>query len=200
MSTVVKSRLTYSVAASRGAQVCQSIFPCCIKAELAGSIRRQREHCGDIDLVCIPELAFHTDLLGEKTLARNYLFDHLTELVQEAPTRLRWDTGSDNPQGSIYRLWVMRNGIDQYLIDILTANEANYASRLLCRTGSMQHNIFLAERARKLGLKWESLEGVSREGVRLPATTEAEIYAHLGMPFIDPQDRELPHLQTLKLS
>lgn len=74
--------------------------------------------------------------------------------------------------------------------DLLSATESNYGTLFLCRTGSVQHNIFLVEHAKKLGLVWKPHDGVFHCGNLLASETEEEIFAALGLKFVEPERRE----------
>jgi DNA polymerase/3'-5' exonuclease PolX len=99
-------------------------------------------------------------------------------------------------------------------LDLWFADESTFATRLLCRTGSMEHNIWLASRAKRQGKKWNPYEGILtggewRSAMGMPDVytppndcalqlstfkSEAELYSALDLPFIEPKDRELPFL------
>ena len=55
--------------------------------------------------------------------------------------------------------------------------------------------IWLAERAKRLGGAWNPYKGVRLAAGLQPAGTEAEVYGALGLPWIEPRDRELDHLR-----
>jgi DNA polymerase (family 10) len=75
-------------------------------------------------------------------------------------------------------------------VDIWCANEHNFATRQLCRTGSKEHNIWIAERAKDLGGDWQPYKGLTLRSGFVSATTEAQIYEALNLPFIPPEQRE----------
>ena len=73
----------------------------------------------------------------------------------------------------------------------------------------MQHNIWLASRAKRQGKKWNPYEGIlyggqwqriSEQDVYAGAKqtiqfkSEADLYASLDLPFIEPKNRELDWL------
>jgi DNA polymerase (family 10) len=95
-------------------------------------------------------------------------------------------------------------------LDLWFADEQTLATRLLCRTGSMQHNIWLAETFKKRGQKWNPYEGVLTGGTwwKSPGDgheeyqggtlrrfgSEEEIYQFAGLDFIPPEKREPENL------
>ena len=62
----------------------QQLAPYCERIEIAGSIRRRKPECGDIELVAIPKIEPVVDLLGEtvdqRSLLDQVLLDRYTVL------------------------------------------------------------------------------------------------------------------------
>ena len=40
------------------------LTPTCTRINVVGSIRRERPACADIDLICLPKITEHRDMLG----------------------------------------------------------------------------------------------------------------------------------------
>jgi len=170
----------------------------------AGSIRRCRPVCGDVDIVCVPAIREERDLFGEITCQRNRLHEFLSLYV--ASGRAQLESGSDETTKS------MILQLSRCQLDLWFATPATFATRLMCRTGSKEHNIWLCQRAKRLGMKWNPYEGVYSGGVwrqwpsngedyyaggtLVPCNTEEEIYKVLGLPHIAPEHRELAWLTT----
>ena len=81
---------------------------------------------------------------------------------------------------------------------LFTETRGTWGTVLLCRTGSKEHNIKLAQRAVELGLKWKTTNGlckchpVTEEILEIVAgATEEEIFATLGLEWIPPILREV---------
>ena len=66
----------------------------------------------------------------------------------------------------------------------------NFGSILLCRTGSLAHNIRLVETAKAKGLRWHPHNGVYRGEELIASATEREIFDALGLAFTPPEERE----------
>jgi DNA polymerase (family 10) len=151
------------------------LLPFCDKLEVAGSLRRAREHVNDIDLVLQPKAGMDESLRARVA--------QRTQPVTSGPANL------------IVRL---RSGFQLDIFfahggtrDLLDAQPSNWGSVLLCRTGSKEHNIFLAQRAQGLGLKWETMRGiVNAEGKILAGATEESIFEALNMDWVQPVLRE----------
>jgi len=157
----------------------EALSPFCKRITVAGSVRRKRPFVNDIDFVVLdPDpLQFRQRASANSTIVK------------------------DGPEILIVRL---KDGtqVDFYFAhgpskELLETKPGNWGTVLLCRTGSKEHNIFLAQRAQKLGFKWETMIGltfaVDMKGSQIMASeTEEEIFKELGLPFIKPEDRERP--------
>lgn len=224
-------------------KIVEWLGPLCFRIEIAGSVRRERPNCNDIDIVCIPKLvAKEVDIFGKPIgVPVNPVRKLLVEYVRQTKgtywrnaegSRLKAEGGSGTPgagtgptageyepkEDAVNLLVKLRN-CD---LDVFCANEATFASRWMCRTGSKEHNIWVCERAIRMGGKWEPMRGLTMgkaEGLRLKAEagfsrseieqhssmsmiqaeTEADIYEALGLPWIKPKEREMEFLRRLDL-
>ena len=131
---------------------------------VAGSCRRRKETCGDLDVLAISDnsaeamdrLAAHP--LVEKVLARG-----------ETKQRVR-----------------LRTGIE---LDLRVVPAASYGAAMQYFTGSKEHNIVIRRRAIERGLKVNDY-GVFRGEEYVAGRSEEEVYAAVGLPFIPPELRE----------
>lgn len=168
----------------------------CTRIEIAGSVRRGRGECNDIDLVVIPVVFQEKDMLGAVIAEKNLVHEFLTQYIRRS-RGTRFIQG-ENLTPESKQIIVQ---LPKCQLDIFFASKENFASRLLSRTGSMEHNIWLCERAQRLGLHWNPYEGVRKlSGLGmplLPADSEEAIYGALGLPFIEPKDRERGTLHRL---
>ncbi|MES2219381.1 MAG: hypothetical protein V4587_00255 [Acidobacteriota bacterium] len=162
---------------------CGQLAEYCEKIEIAGSIRRARPEVNDIDLVCLP-------CAGREEALR-------------ARIKQRTDVVSEGQHSLIVRLRGANTGfqLDVWFAkprqaDLLETVPGTWGTVLLCRTGSKEHNIYLATKARELGLKWETTRGLvadpdSPKARVIASETEEEIFAALGMGFVPPALREV---------
>lgn len=191
-----------SVADRRAAQIVEWLSPFCERIEIAGSIRRRRPLCNDIDLVVIPKVEprqVKVDLLATATVSVNLVREHLIEYVRSSGGAAYWKgrTGSVGPEpkdDAQNLLLVTKAGVQ---LDVWCATPTNWFTMLICRTGSMQHNIWAAERARELHGHWQPYKGLRSHGLDVPLNSEEDFYRGLGVPFILPQDRESAHITWL---
>lgn len=168
-----------------GFQLLHWIEPYCERVEIAGSIRRGRPNCNDVDLVVIPKIDVQKDLLGAQTMRRNLVALFIAEYLEKNKGRASLRCGdSRDPE-------ILSLNLPKVQLDIFFATEATWASRLLCRTGSAAHNIKLCNRAKDLGLQWKPQLGIVRDTQIIPAKTEEDIFTMLQMDYVQPQHREV---------
>lgn len=139
--------------------------PACERVDIAGSLRRQKETIGDLDLV-----AASTD---QEALADAFAEGpFVDEVLAHGPTKV----------------FIKCGGVE---VDLRIVTPEAYGSLLHHFTGGQAHNIALRERAVKMGLNISEY-GIARAGTHEyePVASEAEIYARLGLAYIPPELRE----------
>lgn len=175
----------------------RSLAPYCREIAIAGSIRRLRPDIGDIDLVLEPRPDCREAIL-ERCLRRGHKeadgrdYTRLHVMVPPHADPIQLD------------LWWVRPPSG----DFFTESRTNWGMRLLIATGSAQHNMELAKRAKLRGqhlAPYRGIEGEGRyemkpvagglrelyQGGRVIASaTEEEIFAALDLPWIVPEKRE----------
>jgi len=132
--------------------------------EIAGSYRRKRETVGDIDILaaCKPRSPIMQYFVNYEDVA-----DVLS-------------------QGRKRSTVILRNGLQ---VDLRVVPEESYGSALHYFTGSKAHNIAVRTIGVKKGLKINEY-GVFRGRRRIAGRTEEEVFAQVGLPFIEPELRE----------
>jgi len=154
----------------------------CTMIEIAGSIRRGRPECGDVDLVVLPKPNALADL--------------------KARCQQRARVIQDGPQNFICRLSGHVSVVQGFQLDIFiatpesddmfTPSPTNFGSLMLCRTGSKEHNIFLIERAKEQGLRWQPYQGIlNAKNEIIASRTEEEIFTALKLDYVPPDRREI---------
>jgi len=137
----------------------------------AGSLRRGRETCGDLDLLatgpaCAPE---HTAAAVEYVCA----YPGIHDLIAKGENKVSFN---------------LSIGLQ---VDVRLLPSASYGAALQYFTGSKAHNVSLRQRALKMGYtlsEW-ALARLDDEST-VAAATEEEIYAALGMDWMPPEMRE----------
>ena len=69
----MKTKMRYEEAFTLALSLKQRLAPYCERIEIAGSVRRRKPECGDIELVAIPKIEPVVDLLGETVCQRSLL-------------------------------------------------------------------------------------------------------------------------------
>ncbi len=142
----------------------------CEKLAIAGSIRRQREKVHDIDFVVVTK----SDADWQK-------------IVEE----LKHLKAKPNCQGnSVTKTLVpYQNGLFQ--VDFYRAQPSTYGIHLLIRTGSAEHNMWLAGYAISKGMRVKYSQGLIKEDKVVAGDKESEVFAALGLPCPPPHEREI---------
>ena len=158
------------------AQIRDALAPMCERIDIAGSIRRARPLCGDIDIVCLPR-AGQRDAIITRCLRNGMLGKEGAQYVMvDFPG---WDVQLD--------LWFAHNGT----ADLFAPEPPNHGIILLARTGSAMHNVRLAARAKSMGLHFHPSKGIQRGAEIIASAEEADIFRALGLPYIEPEQREV---------
>jgi DNA polymerase (family 10) len=154
------------------------------RVEVAGSYRRKKETVGDLDVLvtCRPACP---------VIDRFVAYGDVAKLISKGATKSSA---------------VFSSGIQ---VDVRVVPEESYGAALHYFTGSKAHNIAVRLRGVKKGLKINEY-GVFRGRQRVAGRTEEDVYASVGLPYIQPELREnlgeieaaekdeLPNLITLE--
>ena len=132
-----------------------------------GSLRRGKETIGDIDI-----LATGT--------AADEIINHFT-----AHPRVQTVLAAGGTKASVR--FESRGKTRQ--VDLRVLTEPEYGAALQYFTGSKDHNVALRAMAQKQGLKLSEY-GLFRGKKRVAGRSEQEVYAALGLPYIEPELRE----------
>jgi len=131
---------------------------------VAGSFRRRRETVGDLDILV-------TCADGAAVVDHFVDYADVRSVVSKGPTR------------STVRL---HSGMQ---VDLRVVPEDSYGAALLYFTGSKAHNIAVRKMAVAKKLKINEY-GVFKGTKRIAGRTEKEVYACVGLPYIEPEIRE----------
>lgn len=134
------------------------------QVDTAGSVRRMKETIGDVDFLVISTNP-----------------DRVMDFFVSRPGVVKvWGKGATK---SSVRL---KEGFD---MDLRVIPPESYGAALQYFTGSKDHNIALRKIAMDRGFKLSEY-GLFQGSRLIAAHTEAEVYGHLGMPWIPPELRE----------
>ncbi len=137
-------------------------LPVVQRAEAAGSLRRGKETVGDLDLLVISSAP-------EQVME---FFAGLGEVIGSGPTKtsIRWE--------------------GTFQIDLRCVPAESFGAAMQYFTGSMDHNVALRGRAKRMSCELNEYGLFDALGQCLASETEEEIYAKLGLPWIAPELRE----------
>lgn len=154
----------------------EQLSPFCMRSMIAGSIRRGRPECGDIDLVILPR----------SVEARQ-------QIIERCELRSKRLKGGDKyvvfelPNGFQLDLWFAHNGTADLLDD---GDPSNFGVLCLARTGSAMFNVWIAEQASARGLHFNPDRGLLKSNQVVASIEEVEIFKALGIAPVHPKDRE----------
>ncbi len=142
-------------------QSCQAIT----QMQWAGSYRRGRETIGDLDL-----LIMATD--------REAAMDHFEAYPERTQTIARGETKISIRVGKAFQ------------VDMRAVEKNQFGAALQYFTGSQAHNIHVRRLAKEKKLKVNEYGVFKEDGTQVAGATEQEVYAAIGLPWIDPELRE----------
>ena len=142
----------------------------CERIEVAGSIRRQKPTVPDIDFVVVAKSG--SDWQGINEILRS---------LKAKP----------NCSGSqlIKAYLPCQNGLFQ--VDFYRAKPSTFGIHLLIRTGSADHNMWLAGYAISKGMRLKYSEGLIKDGKPIAGEDEKGVFDALGLPCPSPSEREI---------
>jgi DNA polymerase/3'-5' exonuclease PolX len=142
----------------------------CDKVEVAGSIRRQRVKVHDIDFVVVTK----TDAEWLK----------IVEELKRLKARLNCAGNS-----VIKAFLPCREGLFQ--VDFYRAKQETFGIHLIIRTGSADHNMWLAGFAISKGMRLKYSQGLLKEDKVVAGADEKAVFEALGILWRAPLEREI---------
>jgi DNA polymerase/3'-5' exonuclease PolX len=173
MSTTT-NRLPLAEAEHIAVGVMQQLEPHCEVISLAGSLRRQRPTIGDIEIVCVPRPYDASPLFcsGLATVVNQW-----EKVKGQLPCK--------------YTQRILPEGIK---LDLFMVEADGYGLQRAIRTGSADWSHQVLARA-WVRAGYHSEGGLLRraDGTVVPVRTEPDLFRLIGLPWVDPRDREVPH-------
>jgi DNA polymerase/3'-5' exonuclease PolX len=142
----------------------------CTKIETVGSIRRQKAKIHDIDFVVIPKTDNEWQKINEDL-----------RLLKAKP--------SCAGNNLIKAFVPCEKGLFQ--ADFYRAEPINFGIQMLVRTGSAEHNIWLAGYAISKGMRIKYSQGLIKDERVIAGECEKDVFEALGLPFPEPKEREI---------
>jgi DNA polymerase/3'-5' exonuclease PolX len=166
----VVGELDLSEAQTIAAQVKATVDALCNRVEVVGSIRRQKTKVHDIDFVAVAKSDADWLKINEK---------------------LKQLKAKPNCSGnSVIKAFVpCKEGLFQ--VDFYRAQPSTFGIHLLVRTGSAEHNTWLAGHAFSKEMRLKYSQGLLKDGVAVAGEEEAGVFEALGLSCPAPRDREI---------
>src|SRR3972149_7096025 len=142
----------------------------CDKIEIVGSIRRRKPEVHDIDFVVVAKS------------------DSDWQRINESLRRLKAKPNCSGNQ-LIKAYLPCQNGLFQ--VDFYRARPSTFGIHLLIRTGSADHNMWLASYAISKGMRLKYSEGLIKDGATIAGEDEKGVFDALGLPCPLPTEREI---------
>ena len=169
-------RFLYPVAEEEAEQIRAALatLPGVVRLQVAGSLRRRRETVKDIDMV----LSVADDANSE---TRSAIMNFFTQQPS-----VQAITGKGDTKSSV----VLSSGI---AMDLRLVNDSQFPYTLHHFSGSREHHIPLRRRALSMNITindYGLFKGKDPQGELIPCKDETDIYAVLGMEYVEPELRE----------
>lgn len=190
-------------------EVLALLSPACERAVIAGSIRRRKPYCSDIEIVAIPRYGVgmgQADLFGNvSTPAVNLLDELCADLLLDGVLGKRLDRNGRPAIGSRYKRLIYRD----FALDVFVGTPENWGVLLAIRTGpaSFAHafvtNVGHQTRPAYAGAEHRPRPGLLPVGMRvgdgnqlfgpdgrlIPTPTEDAFFRAIGQPCLEPWRR-----------
>ena len=168
-----EKRYPYAQAYGIALEVVEQLKPFCKRVAIAGSVRRKKKDCGDIEVLAEP-LPYSTGLFesGIATIVNKW-------------TKVRGELEYGKTK---YTQRKLPCGMS---LDLFFADEKNWGYIFAIRTGSddFSHHI-LAKRWVQCGYKGK--DGyLTKDGEIVEVKEEKDFFKLIGMPFVEPENRNL---------
>lgn len=173
MSKENEKRYPYSEARKIAVATLEQLKPYCIRAEIAGSIRRKKSDCGDVEILAIPK-PYSVGLFESEIASVVNKWEKVKGEMEYGKTK--------------YTQRILPSGIK---LDLFFAEESNWGLVFAIRTGSADYSHkVLANAWVREGFKSEA-GYLYREGQRYEVREEKDLFRLIGVPYVEPEDRNL---------
>jgi DNA polymerase/3'-5' exonuclease PolX len=158
-------------------RVRSEMVPYCERVEIAGSIRRRKPEVRDIEIVAIPK-PYDVGLFASGVAL---VVDRWTIVRGQLPCR--------------YTQRILPEGI---ALDLFFATPENWGLIYAIRTGSADYSRYVLARGWVLN-GYKGVDGMlTRDGVSVSVREEGELFRLAGVPWIEPEARNLYNIKKEK--
>lgn len=163
----VSSKLGLAKAQILAKQIETAIKPLCNRLEIVGSIRRQKPIVGDVDFVVVATDGCWGRIVQSLKKPR---------VICSGKSLIKMNYPCEDTL---------------FQIDFYRATERTFGIQELIRTGSADHNMWLAGNAISKGFRLKYSEGLMKDEVAVAGETEESVFTALDLPYPEPQLREV---------
>lgn len=167
--------MDYLEARALAEKVCHQLVPYCDKIKICGSVRRRKQECSDIDIVCLPKTKPVKDLFG------------MISGQERDPGFIKTINQWEKLKGDATGKYTQRL-VEGHKVEIAMAHPDNFGNLVLIRTGNADFSHLIMKIVRERG--FHQTEGfLYRETRLIPIPDEMVYFQTLGIPFIQPELR-----------
>ena len=185
-----RPRFPHAQAMAVAEEILAVLAPGCVKAVIAGSLRRQKPTVGDIEILYVPAYRAGTliGLFGYQGDPVNSASMEIDLLILKGSLAKRLNAKGREMYGEKNKFLVhVASGIP---VDLFATTELCWSNYLVCRTGSSETNVRICNAAIAHGWKWNPYDaGFSRGNELYTCHSEEEVFAFVGLPYLKPEER-----------
>ncbi len=176
-------------------ELCAVLKPICARLIVAGSLRRGKPAVGDVEILYIPYMAPITKLRQTDLLVPppaellNTTDPFIDDLVTRGILTQRRNIGGSITWGQKNKLATHHaSGIP---VDFFATTDPCWFNYLVCRTGSADTNIRIANAYQDEGCKWNPYGPgyTNKNGIVCVNATERSVFLNAGLSYLEPRDR-----------
>lgn len=164
-------------------EIKEILKPYCEEIYVAGSVRRKKPTCKDIEFVYVPKEKTQIIDLFNNTES----LDLIDDILCKEPFGKRLNKNGSTMYGTMNKLLIY-NGIP---VDIFRSSKETLPMTMVIRTGGWQMNRLLAVMAMKKNLKLKHIEGgyEDKDGNLYICKSERDVFEHIGLEYLEPEER-----------
>lgn len=191
--------MNYELALKYANEIVELLGPFCHRIEIAGGVRRHKENPHDIELVCIPRFVRKSVEVGltkeQKSVEENRLDECIKDCIASGIFELGDldKAGKKAPSGPRY--YRLKYGGQK--LDIFTVlPPAQWGVIFLIRTGNSDFSHWFVQAGWKDGKR--VVDGqILQNGKVLSTLEEKDAFEMMGLPWVDPTERNLEKTKEL---
>ena len=164
------------------------LAPACERIAIAGSLRRGKTECSDVELLFVPKMSQRRDGLFDTRIV-DVCAEACEQLLKEGVIAKRPNSNGHFAWGELNKLAIhVASGIG---LDLFRTTEAAWWVALVIRTGSKETNLRLTTGAQKQGGSLMAYGyGVKHSnGEVTRAESERHVFELCGVPYLEPEER-----------